>query len=101
MQVKKSWNEVVNAWRESQKCQVVKGPNGKSVRYKGLPGECCAFHRWQLFGPILKPAERGVIITSPEAEAAIKANMSRRDGAGYFTVCTARGKRRIAKKENK
>jgi len=101
MQVKKSWNEVVNAWRESQKCATIRNNQGKSVKYKGLPGECCVFHRWQLFGPILKPGERGVIITSPSAEAAIKTNGSRRDGNGSFTVCTARGRRRLIKKENK
>ena len=96
-----NWKTTTESWRETQKCLTITLPDGRKVKFTGQLGDCCKFHRWQLFGDILRPENRGKILSSPEMEKFIEANKSKRGPDGSFVVSTARGKRRVAKKEGK
>ncbi len=96
-----NWNETTNDWKEEQKCKLVTTDSGKKVKFTGMPGDCCEFHRWQLFGPILREENRGRITTSIGTEEFLKNNGHRRGPTGELVVSTARGKRRVQKKEGK
>lgn len=96
-----NWAETTNDWKEEQKCKFITLPSGKKEKFTGQLGDCCEFHRWQLFGPILRTENRGKIITSPAAEEFLKNNGHRRGPTGELVVSTARGKRRVQKRERK